>query len=81
MSGPRRNQILRVLPAIHVNDTVVPGVAELMQPVDVGEPFDGSRVSVQDTMLRSVPWQNACTARLSAALVPESRAREQWKLP
>ena len=39
VAGPRGNQILRVLPAIHVDDAVVPGVAELMQDVHVREPF------------------------------------------
>src|SRR6185503_16247738 len=85
MAGPRRNQILWVFPAVHVNDSVVPRVAELMQPVDMGEPFRRVR-------RRERPWIRIASQRahwqttrvrlvLPATLVAElARPGQQWKL-
>src|SRR5688572_11676289 len=85
MAGPRRNQILGVLPAIHVNDPVVPRVAELMQPVDVGEPFRrvrrGERPWIRIASQRAHGQTTRIRLVLPATPVPElTGPGQQWKL-
>ena len=86
MAGPCGNRILGVLPAIHVDDAVVPRVAELMQPVDVGEPFRRVRGAERPWIRIAAQRAHWQTTRiwlvLPATLVPElTRPGKQWKLP